>query len=172
MAFKRRYKKQNDTESKKMGKIKHKKTEIDGIVFDSKMESEYYLHLKQLQEQGIVKSFKLQPAFLLQEKFIVVDGQVILGSHEDFNKIKRKTKALTIQDIKYIADFEVEYADGHIEIVDTKGQETADFKLKKKMFIYKYPHLHLSILIKNKSNEWIPYDKYQKELRARKKNKE
>ena len=73
MAFKRRYRKQNDTESKKMGKIVHKKTEIDGIVFDSKMESEYYLHLKQLQEQGIVKSFKLQPAFLLQEKFIIVD---------------------------------------------------------------------------------------------------
>lgn len=167
MAYKRKFSKK--TESQKMGKIKHKKTEVDGIVFHSKMESEYYEYLKELKEQGIVKRFSLQPSFILQDKFIVVDGEIIEGSHPDFNKIKRKTKAPTVQAIKYISDFEVEYADGKIKIVDTKGQETADFKLKKKMFAYRYPHLELDIIIKDKVKGWIPYDEYQKDKRNKKK---
>ena len=167
MAYKRKFNKK--TESQKMGKIKHKKTEVDGIVFHSKMESEYYEYLKELKEQGIVKRFSLQPSFILQDKFIVVDGEIIEGSHPDFNKIKRKTKAPTVQAIKYISDFEVEYADGKIKIVDTKGQETADFKLKKKMFAYRYPHLELDIIIKDKVKGWIPYDEYQKDKRNKKK---
>lgn len=175
MARRRRYTKKNSSESKKMGKIKHKITEVDGITFHSKMESEYYLYLKELREQGVVKSFELQPEFILQDKFIVVDGEVIEGSDPRFNSIKRKTKAPTVQAIKYISDFKVEYADGTVVIVDTKGQETADFKLKKKMFIYKYPHLKLDVIIKDKEGNWIPYDVYQKEKRAaakaKKKNK-
>lgn len=167
MAYKRKFSKK--TESQKMGKIKHKKTEVDGIIFHSKMESEYYEYLKELKAQGIVKRFSLQPSFILQDKFIVVDGEIIEGSHPDFNKIKRKTKAPTVQAIKYISDFEVEYADGKIKIVDTKGQETADFKLKKKMFAYRYPHLELDIIIKDKVKGWIPYDEYQKDKRNKKK---
>lgn len=158
------------TESKKMGKIKHIKTEVDGIVFDSKMESEYYKYLKELKEQGIVTDFKLQPEFLLQDKFIVVDGQVIEGSHPDFLKLKRKHKVPTTQAIKYKSDFEVHYADGHIEIVDTKGIETADFKIKKKMFAYKYPTLDFRVIIKTKDG-WIPYDEYQKNKRLKTKAK-
>ncbi|WP_255476006.1 DUF1064 domain-containing protein [Rummeliibacillus sp. TYF-LIM-RU47] len=41
-------------------KYKNKQVEVDGIIFDSALESQYYLHLKQLQEQGIVKSFEMQ----------------------------------------------------------------------------------------------------------------
>jgi hypothetical protein len=33
-----------------MGKIYHKKTEIDGITFDSQTEAEYYEYLKQLKK--------------------------------------------------------------------------------------------------------------------------
>lgn len=172
MAYKRRRstKAKEKTESQKMGKIKHKKTEIDGIVFDSKMESRYYELLKTKLATGEIKSFELQPEFILQEKFINVDGQIILGSDPDFNKIKRKTKAPTIQAIKYISDFKVEYPDGSIEIIDTKGQETADFKIKKKMFAYKYPHLVLKVIIEDK-DEWIDYDVYQKKLREKRKAK-
>lgn len=177
MAYKRRFtrKKKTDAEKaevKKMGKIKHKRTEVDEIVFDSKMESDYYIHLKELKAKGIVKDFSLQPEYILQEKFIIVDGQVIEGSHPEFDKIKRKTKAITVQAIKYISDFLVEYVDGHIETVDTKGQETADFKIKKKMFMYKYPHLQLRIIIFDKaSGEWILYDDYQKMKRKKSKEK-
>lgn len=172
MTFKRKIKsKTTKTEVQKMGKIKHKKTKIDGIVFHSKMESRYYELLKSQLENGEIKSFKLQPEFILQEKFIIVDGKTILGSDPDFNKIKRQTKAPTIQAIKYISDFEVEHLDGRIEIIDTKGQETADFKIKKKMFMYKYPHLELKVIIEDKNDGWIDYDTYKKKVREQKKNK-
>lgn len=172
MAYRRRRavkKSTEKTKTQKMGKIKHKRTEIDGIVFDSKMESQYYEYLKAEKAAGRVKEFILQPEFILQEKFIVVDGEVIHGSHPDFAKIKRKTKAPTVQAIKYISDFEVYYPDGTVEIIDTKGQETADFKIKKKMFEYKYPHLPLKVIILDKLEGWIDYDTYKKKLREKKK---
>ena len=173
MAYRRRSftKTKEKTESQKMGKIKHKKTEVDGIVFDSKMESRYYEKLKADKAAGKILDFELQPQFILQEKFIVVDGQTILGNDPEFNKIKRKTKAPTVQAIKYISDFKVTYPDGRIEIVDTKGQETADFKIKKKMFAYRYPNLTLRVIIEDKTGEWIDYDVYQKALREKKKTK-
>lgn len=169
----KKYKRKKTTksdESKKMGKIKHKKTEVDGIVFDSKMESEYYTYLKELKAEGIVIDFKLQPEFLLQDKFIVICGQVIEGSHPDFLKLKRKYKVPITRAIKYKSDFEVYYADGHVEIVDTKGIETADFLIKKKMFEYKYPNLDLHIIIKEKE-VWMPYAEYQKNKKLKKKEK-
>ena len=99
-------------------KFKNKKTEIDGIKFDSEMESHYYLYLKELKEEGVVVDFELQPAFILQEGFIK-DGK-------------------KIRPITYKADFEVTYIDGHIEVIDVKGKMTEEFKLKRKMLLYKY----------------------------------
>lgn len=174
MGYKRKnFKKKSTTNKPKkdnMGKIKHIKTIVDGITFDSKMESEYYIYLKSLKAKGIVKDFELQPKFLLQEKFIIVNGEKILGSNPNFNKIKRATKAKTIQDIEYIADFKVIYSNGIVKYVDTKGQETADFILKKKMFAYKYPDLVLEILILD-NNQWIDYAEYKKREKDRKKVK-
>lgn len=155
---------------KNMGKIYHEPTTIDGITFDSKMESKYYLYLKELKAQGIVTDFRLQPEFILQESFIVVDGVVIYSSNPDFNKIKKKTKAPIVQAIKYKSDFDVDYADGHNEVVDPKGVSTADFKLKRKMFMCKYPNRDLRVLTLYKK-EWIDYDVHQKDLRAAKKAK-
>ena len=37
-----------------------KKIEIDGIVFDSKTEGEFYLYLKDLKEHGKIKEIILQ----------------------------------------------------------------------------------------------------------------
>lgn len=101
-----------------MSKFHNKKTIVDGILFDSQMESHYYLYLKELKEQGVVVDFKLQPVFILQE-----------GFYKDGKKI---------QPIKYIADFEVTYNDGHVEIIDVKGKITEAFKIKRKILLYKY----------------------------------
>lgn len=159
-------------ETQKMGKIKHKKTVVDGITFDSKMESEYYIKCKADLEAGIISKLELQPQYILQEKFIKVDGRVIYGNDPDFNKIKKKSKAETIQAIKYIADFKLTYPDGSVQIVDTKGQATADFKIKRKMFEAVYPELNLDVIIWDRENkEWKDYDLYQKQLRAIKKAK-
>lgn len=101
-----------------MSKFHNKKTIVDDILFDSQMESHYYLYLKELKEQGVVVDFKLQPVFILQEGFSK-DGK-------------------RIQPIKYIADFEVTYNDGHVEIIDVKGKITEAFRIKRKILLYKY----------------------------------
>ena len=99
-------------------KYKNKKTMVDGIKFDSEMESHYYIYLKQLKEIGEVVDFVLQPTYLLQEGF-------------DLNG-KR------IRPITYKADFKVIYKDGHEEVIDVKGKITEEFKIKRKMLLYRY----------------------------------
>lgn len=165
MTFKRKYKK-----NKSEGKISHHVTTVDGIKFDSEMESKYYKYLLELKKQGIVKEFTLQPNFLLQEKFINLNGDIILGSNKDFEKIKRKNKLETISAINYISDFDVIYTDGHREIIDIKGLETPEFRLKLKLFKYKYPELNIRLLILYK-NEWIDLKDYKK-LKSKGKTKQ
>ena len=99
-------------------KYKNKKTIVDGIKFDSEMESHYYIYLKHLKEIGEVVDFVLQPTYLLQEGF-------------DLNG-KR------IRPITYKADFKVIYKDGHEEVIDVKGKLTEEFKIKRKMLLYRY----------------------------------
>ena len=67
-------------------KYKSKKVEVDGHVFDSKIEAKYYEQLKWLQNNKQILFFRLQPRYLLQEAF------------EKDGKSYRK--------IEYIADFE------------------------------------------------------------------
>ena len=99
-------------------KYKNKKTMVDGFKFDSEMESHYYLYLKQLKEMGEVVDFVLQPTYLLQEGF--------------------NLNGKRIRPITYKADFKVIYKDGHEEVIDVKGKLTEEFKIKRKMLLYKY----------------------------------
>lgn len=132
-------------------KYKNKKVEVDGITFDSKMESDYYLYLKQLEKQGIVSEF------LMQKEYILLEGYV---------KSDKK-----IRPIKYKADFEVHYADGHIEVVDVKGFLTADFKLKKKLFEYRFPFNLKLVKFSRIDGGWIELEDYEKAVKERKKQK-
>ena len=99
-------------------KYNNKKTIVDGIKFDSEMESHYYIYLKQLKEIGEVVDFILQPTYLLQEGF--------------------NLNGKRIRPITYKADFKVIYKDGHEEVIDVKGKLTEEFKIKRKMLLYKY----------------------------------
>lgn len=172
----RRFTKKKTTEQN-TGKIRHTKTEVDGIMFDSKMESDKYKYLKEQLSKGLIKNLELQPEFVLQEKYIIVDGQVIEGSHPEFDKIKRKTKAKTIQAIKYRGDFLVTDLDDSQRVIDTKGLSTTEFEIKKKLFMFKYPNIKLEVIIYNKeTGSWDDFYEYNKALRAaqraRKKAKE
>lgn len=93
------------------------KTEVDGIVFDSKKEARYYETLLLRKKAKDIIGFELQPVFELQPKF--------------------KYGGKTIRAIRYVADFLV-YHEGQTEIVDVKGMQTATFKLKWKMLKFKY----------------------------------
>lgn len=117
-----------------MSKYNSKKIVIDNYKFDSKVESDYYLYLKWLWVK-----FELQPKYILQEKF------------KSWNE--------NIRAIYYIADFS--YWD---VVVDVKWLPTQASKLKRKMFMYKYPHLELKRLVRYK---WIRVDYFENEKRKK-----
>ena len=94
--------------------------------FDSKAEYQRFLYLKNLEENGIITELKMQTKFLLQEKYT--------------NAKKEK-----IQAINYKADFTYK-KDGKWIVEDVKGFITNEFKLKKKMFEFKYPELTIDII--------------------------
>ena len=94
-------------------RFKHKysaqKTELDGIKFDSKLEANYYQHLK------LLIMAKEVVFFLRQTPFHLVGG------------------------IVYRVDFQVFYTDGTIGFIDVKGFETKEFIAKKKQVEATYP---------------------------------
>lgn len=124
-----------------------RKTKVDGYTFDSHMEALRYIELKRLREAGIVREIECQPSFELQPPYRKCCWQII----PDIHGIKRICpvcgKKMPInRPIIYRADFRVTYPDGHQEIEDVKGMETEIFKLKRKMFEYKYPELTLKVV--------------------------
>lgn len=103
----------------KQSKYKNKKATCDGIKFDSEKERNYYLKLKTMEKLGLIKNLELQKEYILQDKF-VLNG-----------KTRRK--------ITYKADFSyVTTEDDKLHVVDVKGFKTDIYKLKKKLFEYKY----------------------------------
>lgn len=137
--------------SQQKTKYGSKKVEIDGHVFDSKIEARYYEQLKWLQEHEQILFFRLQPRYLLQEAF-TKDGK-------------------TYRKIEYIADFEVHHLDGSIEVIDVKGYETEAFKIKRKLFEKKYPHKLSLVTYVKKYGGWIELDKLKKLRKEAKKQK-
>lgn len=109
----------------KKSKFRNQKTEVDGIIFDSKAEARYYQTLKAYEKIGMVNGLKLQPAFELQPAYTKKNGE--------------KIKAIV-----YKADFEYYDQNGNRVIVDVKGYKTEVYRMKKKIFEYKYPDLEIT----------------------------
>lgn len=106
----------------KKSKYNANRVRVDGILFDSQLEADYYSDLKLQLKMGTIRGFCRQPEFVLQEGF---------GD---------------IRPITYRPDFIVFYNDGTYEIIDAKGMETETFKLKNKMFNAKFPGLELKVV--------------------------
>ena len=94
-----------------------KKAVYNGIKFDSKKEMNYFIKLKALESNKTIWNLELQKKYELQPKY----------------KINNRT----VRSIYYTADFVYEDSDG-IHVVDVKGYKTDVYKLKKKLFEYKY----------------------------------
>ena len=103
-------------------KYKNNRVRVDGILFDSQLEADYYSDLKLQLKMGTIKGFCRQPEFVLQEGF---------GD---------------IRPITYKPDFIVFHNDGNYEIVDTKGFETQEFKRTRKLFKARFPGLELKVI--------------------------
>jgi len=135
-----------------MTKYNNKKIEVDGILFDSKHEAEYYIYLKKKKKKGEIAGFELQPKFELIPKF---------------EKEGIKNRAIT-----YTPDFKVIYPNNDIEIIDVKGYSTQQGNLRKKLFDYAYPHLKLIWITKNlkhgDADGWIEHEELKKKRRKNK----
>lgn len=94
-----------------------RKTEFDWIMFDSQLELSFY---KKLKENNIV-ILERQTKFVLQESFHI--GKEL------------------IREIAYKADFLIEWCWRKIYI-DSKGMEVPEFKIKHKMWLFKYGNTH------------------------------
>ena len=102
-------------------KYKSKKTEVDGITFDSKKEAARYSELKLLEKVGAISNLELQ------REFILVPTQKENG---------KKGKVIE-RAVKYKADFC--YKDnetGEFVVEDTKGVRTPEYIIKRKLMLY------------------------------------
>ena len=110
-----------------MNKYKNTKVEYNGIVFDSKKEQKRYYELSLLQRANEIRDLQLQVEFELQPSF--------------------KKNGITYRKLSYVADFK--YFDNKLNkwiVEDTKGFRTDVYKIKKKLFEYKYPDLEIKEL--------------------------
>lgn len=112
-----------------MSKYNNKFTVIDGIKFDSKLEAARYSELKLLEKAKIIKDLRMQ-----------VEYELIPAYFKNGKKIPA---------IKYLADF-VYYDNEKKKVIveDVKGMKTDVYKLKKKIFEYKYPDLTINEVYK------------------------
>jgi hypothetical protein len=109
------------TVKKSRSKYNAQKIWVDGILFDSKAEADYYCQLKLLLRAGEITGFCRQARFLITEG---VNGE---------------------RGTEYVTDFIIFYPNGNYQIVDVKGKETDVFKIKEKAFREKYPKLKIEL---------------------------
>lgn len=89
-------------------KYRARRTEYNGVKYDSKLEAEYASRLELKRQLRLILSWKRQVKIPLS----------IYGVHI----------------CNYFIDFEVIHSDGRKEYVECKGYETKDWKLKYKLF--------------------------------------
>lgn len=129
------------------------KRSYNGIVFDSILEMKYYrdVILPQVGSGEIVK-YDLQKSYELQPKF----------THG----------GKTVRPITYVADFYLEFKDGHTEVIDTKGMPDTTAKLKRKLFWYRYPDTDYRwICYSGIDGGWCDYEFVSQRRKERKKSK-
>lgn len=106
----------------KNSKYHAKKVNVDGIVYDSKKEAKRASVLEQQAKYGLISNLQRQVVFELQPGYVNNQGK-------------------KIRPITYIADFQYK-KDGKLIVEDVKGgnaTKTPEYRIKKKLFEYKYP---------------------------------
>lgn len=101
-----------------MSKYRSQKTEVDGIVFDSKKESKRYQQLMLMSRAGVITNLDMQ-----------VKYELVPAQYRDGKCVERA--------VSYVSDFEYDENGKHI-VEDTKGVRTKDYIIKRKLMLYKY----------------------------------
>lgn len=101
-----------------MSKYHSKKTEVDGILFDSKKEAERYITLSLWEKAGTIKGLEIQKRFELLPKQL---DERAVTYRADFYYFDTVSERWTAEDVK--------------------GYKTKDYILKRKLFKYRYPEI-------------------------------
>lgn len=105
-----------------MTKYNAQKTTVEGITFDSKLEAERFIQLRLLEKADEISALVLQPEFQILRGFV---------NPETGEKVKSRF---------YVGDFQyIDNATNKIVVEDTKGMETAEFRLKWSLVKSMYP---------------------------------
>lgn len=100
-------------------KYRNEKVYLDGIKFDSNRECQRYIELKTMLNAGLIKNLELQKTFVLQEGYSI-------NGHK-------------VRPITYKADFVYfDVKSQKVIVEDVKGMRTDVYKIKKKLFEYKF----------------------------------
>jgi hypothetical protein len=102
----------------KISKYRNKKTEVDGIRFDSKKEADHYCELKLKRKRGEITDFFRQVPFVIGPQIVYRADFVVIPNNLDLK----------------------------IAIHEVKGMWTAVAKLKMKLFRDKYPDYYVEII--------------------------
>lgn len=117
-------------------KSKYLNTKVtrDGIIFDSRKEADYYMHLKARERVGEVSNIRLQVPFeLLPKQYKTETVQM---------KTKTKEKQVLVErEVVYVADFV--YFDKSLNgnvVADVKNEhtKTQEYIIKRKLMYYMY----------------------------------
>lgn len=109
------------------------KTEYKGVVYDSKWEAQKAYELDMLQRAGKIKDLQRQVRFILQDGYVNNKGE-------------------KIRPISYIADFTYyDIKQNKMIVMDTKSPatRTAEYRIKKKLFEFRYPEYIFVEAMKN-----------------------
>lgn len=124
--------------------MQSKKVTVDGILFDSKTEADYYVFLRYQEKTGAISNLRCHPRYELIPAITTMQG--------------KRQRA-----INYILDFDY-IRDGKRVAVDVKGWAMEDAQLKRKLFQWKYPTIELQWVAKSLKwghAGWIDYDELQ-----------
>ena len=97
-------------------KYRNKKTEVNGISFDSRKEAKRYQELLLLEKAGAITDLKMQV------KYVLIPSQRINGK-------------VVERECAYKADF-VYVENGETVVEDTKGFKTKDYIIKRKLMLH------------------------------------
>ena len=100
-----------------MNKYRSQKVEFDGIVFASQKEGRRYQYLKLLEKAGEISGLQMQ-----------VKHELIPPQRDEDGKY--------IRAVYYVSDFEYTQ-DGRKVVEDVKGFRTKEYKLKKKLLLFR-----------------------------------
>lgn len=123
----------------KPSKMRNIKTEVDGMIFDSQREANYYCQLKLYKSVGLISDFFMQHSFLIQEGYRKGNKWIKPVYYKaDFVVFK---PLRTENEYTHLFDVRIK-----TEVHEVKGRWTEVAKVKRKMFEKRYPEYEMVII--------------------------